>query len=223
MESDRKIYEGRVSALTMRFEPVQFIEFKIYGSDVLLVADNRYLLDLKPGHSIYAVCRHNKEETAIVQELIHRPPGKEISQSDKTELLARLGATAVPYAATTWGKECDDFHRASLKEAREEYAQAIKAGTANPVIFVCPIDLYRHLRPEGRDYRSDFWEALAGESGGMGLALVVEEHGHLHEGLLLYSPGAAMELGPTPDPARPFRIVVMTRGGTKIYTEPEPA
>lgn len=116
----------------------------------------------------------------------------------------------------------DRIHRASREAAREEFLKAKRLGSAHPVIVVCTLDIQRILRRGATDHAAEFWRALADETGEQGLALVLEDHAHLYEGLRTISPGAAKALGATPDPDKPFRIVVITGRAAKVFSDSAP-
>jgi hypothetical protein len=119
--------------------------------------------------------------------------------------------------------QCDVILRAGLESAREEFVKATAAGTLDPVVVLCPVDVYRALRPDEEDHGAGAVQLIADQAGLGPVAVIVERHPHLYEGLQTISPGAAEALGRVPDPERPFRVVVITRGGSKVVSPPAPA
>lgn len=101
------------------------------------------------------------------------------------------------------------------------YLQAKDGGASHPVIVLCSLEVYRFLRPEDADPELPTVQAVADRLNMESVALVIEDHEHLYQGLCNRSCRAALDLGATPDASHPFVVVVMTRSGVSVMRPSE--
>jgi hypothetical protein len=102
------------------------------------------------------------------------------------------------------------FH-ANFGLARQLYLQAISEGKKDVVVAVDAIA----YKPE--DPRKANWKAAAFPNGNPEIVAVVEDHNELFKALCKASYRAALDLGETPDAAKPFVFVVMSARGLQVH------
>jgi hypothetical protein len=82
---------------------------------------------------------------------------------------------------------------------------------------LCTLDVYRALNPDTEEPIAPDVSAAEKATGGEAIALVVKEHKDIYRGLCKHNHRAALDLGSEPDPANPFRVVVMTAKGVRTF------